>query len=407
MKKILLSSLLSILILSCTTNNTDNISINNESTTEISSTSSIDDIDISPSKNNQEKVSKLIKEILDNQEKNIIFKSKKLKETSLANKKANDSYNLFGAVNYYDDKGNLKLGANIKVNINSGNSVIKSTFTDENGKWSIALPKKDFNNKNLSIFFEFDNKYWNIGNESNKLYSWKIQDIQSLNSDIDTGVVSPIKDSENAKAAFIHDIYNRYLKMFKQENVDYDAWWKKVNTVWPGSGNFYSFGTVNLTDADHWDVNGHEIGHAVTAMGTNSQMGGGQHKIDECYTNALAWSEGFATFLSGVVNLEKNDTDAKFEFLVPRRAPIRIENVPADVCKQISNEWRVSSAMWDLYDTNLDGKDSVAISFKTIFTSLGNKNKRVGSVQDAFNYIKENVDANTKQQIDKAFEQNF
>ena len=75
----------------------------------------------------------------------------------------------------------------------------------------------------------------------------------------------------------------------------------------------------------------HEIGHAIYDQADIGVSGGGRHRIDECYTNALALSEGWATFFAGWLNLRLNDQDARFEFLVPRRAPIRLENIPSDL----------------------------------------------------------------------------
>jgi hypothetical protein len=85
-------------------------------------------------------------------------------------------------------------------------------------------------------------------------------------------------------------------------------------------------------------------------------FGGGQHKIDECYSTEMALSEGWASFFSAWVSIDLKDPDAKFEYMVPRRAPIQIENIPSDVCRGETNEWRVSSFFWDLVDLHMDGE---------------------------------------------------
>jgi hypothetical protein len=311
-----------------------------------------------------------------------------------------------GTISYFDDKNRQKAGANISVNLAENGKKVASAVTAENGTWSVSLDKGQFTGKSLTTSFVFSNKQWNITGKSQP-YQWQGPAIENLAGDTDTGTIAPVSGSENAKAAFINDIYNRYLLFFKREGVETNTWWKKqVKTIWPGDANYYSWGTVNLTDADHWDVNGHEIGHAMTDLGTNSQMGGGQHKIDECYSEDLAWSEGFATFLSGAVSLEKNDEDARFEFLVPRRAPIRIENVPEDVCKGQKNEWRVSAAMWDLYDIHSESGDSIDVPFKTIWAALGRKDKRIGSMKDAADSLKELVSQDITPAIDASLKFN-
>lgn len=392
MKKIV--ALFMISIVTACSSQTQNIqeieSVNNQINTFNSAKNIvINDDEIGGSiKNTAFKLNKLESESSNRSNSYLTFKTNQIKKGKTSISKDTLFYKVSGTIVYPDDKGNLKPGANITVNLNIDGKTVLTSLTDENGVWTANLDKNKYTGKAVNLNFQFMNKYWNITGK-NKIYSWDMTSINSISSDIDTGTISPVKDSENAKAAFINDIYNRYIKMFKKEGVNIDSWWTvQLKTVWPQNGNYYSWKTVNLSDADHWDVNGHEIGHAMTDIGTNSSMGGGQHKIDECYTENLAWSEGFATFLSSVVSLDKSDPDAKFEFLVPRRAPIRQENVPTDVCNGQKNEWRVGATIWDLYDTHIDGEDNISIPFKTIWQAVTRKDKRIGSMKDLADSLK-------------------
>lgn len=393
MKKIIATSLLSLLLISCSNSISNIQELPENATNQTNTFSSAKSIKINDeemggtAKNSAFKQNKLD---LESKTKNSIlsFKTVQIKKGKVKASEDINSFKVNGIIAYNDDKGNLKSGANITVNLLLDGKSIANAVTAEDGSWLINLDKAKYTGKNLGINFQFINKYWSIGGQG-KSYTWEGLPINSINSDLDTGTISPVKDSENAKAAYINDIYNRYLKMFKKEGIDVNSWWKvQLKTIWPQNGNYYSFNTVNLSDADHWDVNGHEIGHAMTDIGTNSNMGGGQHKIDECYSENLAWSEGFATFLSGVVSLEKSDPDARFEFIVPRRAPIREENVPEDVCNGQKNEWRASAAIWDLYDTHQDGQDKLAIPFKTIWNAVSRKDKKIGSIKDLVDSLK-------------------
>jgi hypothetical protein len=393
MKKVI-ALFLSSFIVACANENIQEIqpiqSFNNEITTFNSAKNIvINDEEMGGSiKNTAIKQNKIDNESKNKSSNNLIFKTVQIKKGKNTTSRESDVYKVSGVISYNDDKGNLKQGANITVNLTLDGKVVSNSITDENGNWSINLNKANYSGKNIGVNFQFSNKYWMIGGK-NKTYSWDINTINNLSSDVDMGTITPVKDTENAKAAFINDIYNRYLKMFKKEGVNIDSWWTvQLKTVWPQNSNYYAWKTVNLSDADHWDVNGHEIGHAMTDIGTNSSMGGGQHKIDECYTENLAWSEGFATFLSSVITLDKADPDAKFEFLVPRRAPIRQENVPSDVCNGQKNEWRVGATLWDLYDTHVDGDDNISIPFKTIWQSVNRKEKEIGSMKDVADSLK-------------------
>jgi hypothetical protein len=157
-------------------------------------------------------------------------------------------------------------------------------------------------------------------------------------------------------------------------------WRSRITFAWPGDGDYYSGGTVNLTRGDYWDVVGHEMGHAIYDLGGLGRFGGGQHKIDECYSTALALSEGWASFFSAWISINPNDPDAKFEYMVPRRAPIRFETIPADVCKGETNEWRVTGFFWDLVDLHQDG-EAMNESFARLWNAM--KGSRVGSASEA------------------------
>ena len=137
---------------------------------------------------------------------------------------------------------------------------------------------------------------------------------------------------------------------------------------------------MTLTRGDHWDVVGHEMGHAIYDLGQLGGMQGGEHKIDECYSATLALSEGWASYFSAFVSVDRDDPDAKFEFMVPRRAPLRFENIPQDVCAGETNEWRVTGFFWDLFDQHEDG-ESVTQDFAALWAPLAGS--RVQSATEA------------------------
>ncbi|MDB5097340.1 MAG: putative exported protein [Cyanobacteria bacterium RYN_339] len=251
--------------------------------------------------------------------------------------------------------------------------------TDATGHWAVALDK-DLVGKQVDVVYELGNERWTIGN-----YRWAGPKLTLAAGATDTGAQALDPASQNGQAGLIHLIWNRALGEFERDHIDLGWWRAKIKTNWPASGNFYNFGAVNLTDAPWWDVNGHEIGHAMFFAAFDSASGAGEHYIDKCYAGSLAWSEGFGSFFSGVISLPRDDQDAKFEFMVPRRKPIRLENVPTDVCEGYTNEWRVCAAMWDVYDTHSDGSDHVAVDFKTIWDALAKHDgTKMNDVRDAF-----------------------
>ena len=216
------------------------------------------------------------------------------------------------------------------------------------------------------IRVSLDNKYWSFESDSGKAYEWGAGPFAG---GTDAGDLSPAQGSENAKLGVLHLTYIEAVDFLAREATL--SWWKEpLTVVWPGGSDYYTSWTLHLTDPFAWDVVLHELGHAVMAGAMDARTSGGSHKIDECYSAGLAWSEGWAPYFAGAVRLSPYDPDAKFEFLVPRRAPIRLENVPADVCRGPNNEWRVAAGLWDLTDRHEDSGDLISLPFRALWAGI-------------------------------------
>ncbi|PIP88633.1 MAG: hypothetical protein COW01_13930 [Bdellovibrionales bacterium CG12_big_fil_rev_8_21_14_0_65_38_15] len=152
-------------------------------------------------------------------------------------------------------------------------------------------------------------------------------------------------------------------------------WKRNVSIIFPANGDYYSGDRVRVTKGYQWDVVGHELGHAIYDQAKMGSFGGGSHRIDECYSEALALSEGWASYFSAWLKIDRTDADAKFEYMVPRRAPLRIETIPADVCQGPKNEWRVTGFLWDVLDLN-DDDEQVDQTFAAIWLATAEKRSR-------------------------------
>ena len=205
----------------------------------------------------------------------------------------------------------------------------------------------------------FDNKHYRIMDRDVYELDFRFKCGQEATLIFDT-------DRREGQIMAIYDIVETAIQKFQHSSL-LGFWKRQISIKWPGRGDFYSAGVVNVTKGDHWDVVGHELGHAIYDQARLGRMGGGQHYIDRCYNEALALSEGWASFFSAWLSIDLNHPDAQFEFMVPRRAPVKFENIPSDVCAGQTNEWRVTGFFWDLIDHHEDGEQS-RISFSDYWT---------------------------------------
>lgn len=259
------------------------------------------------------------------------------------------------------------------------------TLTDENGAFLLngAQPGVAY-----KIRVRLDNTRWAFRGGGGQAYEWEAG---PFDAGSDAGVLSPAPGTQNAKLGVLHLTYLDAFDFLSRTATT--AWWKApLTVVWPAGSDYFDPGAwaIHITDPQAWDVVLHELGHAVMEGAIDARTSGGPHKIDACYSAGLAWSEGWATFFAGVVRLSADDPDAKFEFLVPRRAPIRIENVPADVCLGPSNEWRVAAGLWDLYDRHEDVGDRVALPFSALWAGV--TGGVTASIGDAWTLVAKGLD---------------
>jgi len=287
------------------------------------------------------------------------------------------------------DRGGRSLPARLAsaALIGPGGRSAAAVSVADDGSFELALPaalKGSF-----KLRFSLDHKLWRFQSpEGSRGYAWESPAFElPAAAGVALGSLTPEPGSENAKVGMIHLTYLDALDALDRLGAG-RAWWKRTLAVnWPDDSDYFSpwdF-SLHLTRPEAWDVILHELGHAVMAASMNADSAGGQHKIDECYSAALAWSEGWATFFAGVVRLDPADADARFEFLVPRRAPIRLENVPEDVCKGEANEWRVAAALWDLYDSHADGTDASSLPFARLWSAWAGA--KMGSLSEYFGLL--------------------
>jgi hypothetical protein len=264
-------------------------------------------------------------------------------------------------VAFYIEKNNeLSLIHSVHVKSKNEKISIPANSLGHSIQFCRKNPKSSF-----SAVLELKTAWFNIGQR--ETYQVPIQ--------LECGKMSSFifnHDSMAGQAMGIFDVALTAVKKLKDLNI-LNFWNKKINITFPSRGDYYSWGEVNISKGHYWDVVGHELGHAIYDLSNVGVMEGGRHRIDQCYTKALALSEGWASFFSAWLKVKLNDPNAKFEYMVPRRSPLEFENIPSDVCPSENNEWRVTGFLWDLIDINEDLQDTSKIPFDIFWNLTTNK----------------------------------
>jgi hypothetical protein len=150
-------------------------------------------------------------------------------------------------------------------------------------------------------------------------------------------------------------------------------------------GTFYSGTEIHVLRLDRWDwdVVHHEYGHYVMDTHNFQKNPGGPHSSSENLAEKrgkdvgirLAWGEGWPTFF-GIAGQQVLGTSS---LNVPNVGDIGYQdtedlstniNLETSTGRGEDNELSVMTLLWDLFDAQADGDDTLTISDKDLFTTF-------------------------------------
>ena len=136
----------------------------------------------------------------------LIFKAVPLNRQAMRPLPAN-RLELQGKFSYYTLSGQLAPGANATVSLYQGSRKVSQVLTGPDGSWRLTAPAPG----GYQLRYTLANPRWNIDR-----YSWEGPEFQ-VQGALDTGTYTLEKGSQNAEAAYIHDVYNQALTLFERE----------------------------------------------------------------------------------------------------------------------------------------------------------------------------------------------
>jgi hypothetical protein len=282
----------------------------------------------------------------------------------------------------------------------TGWNTLAGATLDRQGKYRLSIPRRRQDSAPVEIYFNMEGKRWCLRNGSGATYSFAGPKVTQLQGAVDLGELHVTPTLLSSEVLWIHQTMTRIEDRLAPIIADL-SWWPKLPIHWPANGDYFMSGELYINRPGAWAVIAHEFGHAAYHFGTTGAMSGGFHRITDCYTSLLAWSEGWATFWGAVIFVDPNAENPTF----PVAGNVAIENVPASVCQGETNEWRVTAALWDIYDRHEDGVDKLGVSMETIWATL-RKQTGTSSLKMFIRGLKEQLPAEQQQLLPAVLRQN-
>lgn len=282
------------------------------------------------------------------------------------------------------------------VALDSSNNLIDSTYTDKNGEYNLSVD----NNIDIKI---------RIYSKMKKLNKWSVKVLNNKNSNslygiegelVNSGNSNSIRDltalaSNNSSAPFsiLDSIYlamNRFISIDRSINFPpLIVNWSVDNIT---SGTYYDgIDTIMVQgdqkgDSDEYDdhIIIHEWGHYFENKFSRADNIGGQHGAGEYLDIRVAFGEGWGNALSAMI------TDDAIYFDTMGRYGWNM-NIEDDIHEASGwfSEASIQRILYDLYDSNRDGKDNLSLGLEPIYEVLINGEKNTPSFTSIFSFITE------------------
>jgi hypothetical protein len=305
------------------------------------------------------------------------------------------SITIQGHVTWQDENGTRHpvFGGNVQIwdDDTGPDEFIDTAVTDTNGNYSITVNNDDgFLQGDRDVYAKFVTK--------NSFVDTHVHGGSTY--EVDSATHDETPDGTTITEDFIFDSggNNDSLSVFQAATwiasyVAFDAEGSALPQVgidWP-NGDDHSFydGEVNIEQPDRydWDTVHHEFGHYVMDQLNIDDNPGGTHNIGDCISdvhgddksegNRLAWGEGWPTYFGTSGQFEMNMGalgvprvgDAQYDDLEDGSVSYGMDTQDNNGRGE-DNEVAVQRLLWDLYDSNSDGRDSISRSDNSIWNAI-------------------------------------
>jgi len=318
--------------------------------------------------------------------------------------------------------------------LNQSGDVVQTTTTDENGNYAFENLQEG-NSLKVRVYAEMKN-----GD------SWDIKVIDNTNGDaqyvMDGNLASVVagKNERNLNApsgwtgngytearvsapfAILDDIYKSVQKVV---DVDSSAKFPPLTIGWSinnvptfgsvedgqiGTSHYYDGSLFILGDAnsdtDEFDdhVIVHEWGHYFEDKFSRSDSIGGPHGDGDILDIRVAFGEGWGNAWSAIAT----DDPIYFDTMRVKQSKGFFMDIESETPSNAGwySEGSIQRILYDIYDSNSDGADTLSLGFKPIYSVLVNRQKYTPAFTSIFSFITElkHEDSSSSDKIDAILE---
>ena len=286
--------------------------------------------------------------------------------------------------------------------IDRSENLVDSTFTDDNGHYILSNIPTNSDLK-IRIYAKMKKKNrWDMkvidNTNRDALYSIEGSFSNTALSNSSRSLLIPSSNQSSPPFAILDSIYSAMSKVLAVDStVNFPVlkinW--SVNNI--TSGTYYD-GVDNIIlqgdqqgDSDEYDdhIVIHEWGHYFERSFSRADNIGGQHGSGEDLDIRVAFGEGFGNAFSAIVT----DNPLYFDTMGSSGWNMNIEDATHETPGWFS-EASIQRILYDLYDSNNDGKDKLSLGFKPIYETLVNGERNTHAFTSIFSFINELKKAN-------------
>jgi uncharacterized lipoprotein YehR (DUF1307 family) len=296
------------------------------------------------------------------------------------------------------DFSNLKINTAKQIMvklIDASGDIVDSSYTDNQGKYTFYNLPKNTKYKIRVYAKMFKTSLWDVkvidNTQGGSLYAIEGSMISTGNSNTIRNLTASAENRGSPPFAILDSIYQAMQKVYQADNrvrfaplkLNWSVNNIETSTYYDGVDNIIISGDQR-GDSDEYDghIIIHEWAHFFENTLSRADNIGGSHGNAQYLDIRVAFGEGFGNAFSAIVT----DDPIYYDTMGSTGWNMNIESSVSTHPGWFS-EVSIQHIIYDLYDGNIDGIDTLALGFKPIYNVLVGAQKRTEAFTSIFSFI--------------------